>query len=358
MLKQKLLNLSYSELVQYLESIGEKSFRAAQIFEWIYQCGGGPKCQPVTCFDGMKNLPQGLRDKLKKQFGDNVGTLHCNVRNVSTDGTAKFLFSLADGEKIETVLIPTAKRNTVCVSTQVGCKFACEFCASGIGGFKRNLTTGEILSQILAVKNSVRTLQSSVPAQSITHIVFMGIGEPLDNYDNVLKAVRIINDKNGLCIGARRITLSTCGIIPKIKQLAQENLQFELAISLHGYNDESRNKLVPINKKYPFNELLKACRGYIKTTNRQITFEYVLIKDFTCAKSAAIQLSKSLKGMLCKMNLIPYNEIKKFPYQAPSKGDIQIFKKTLAQSGIHSTVRASRGLDILAACGQLRHEAA
>ena len=338
-------NLSFEELVQYFNSIGQKSFRAIQIFKWIYHRG-------VTSFDKMKNLPKDLRTQISQQLTLNL--LKISTKQISEDGTVKFLFELDDREKIETVLIPTKTRNTICVSTQVGCKFGCAFCASGIDGWKRNLSTAEILAQILWVKNYVGA-QDFEPLQRISHIVFMGVGEPLDNYDNLMKAIRIINDKNALNIGARRITVSTCGVIPKIKKLSKEGLQIELAISLHGYDNESRNALMPVNRKYPFDKLMEACKKYSEMTNRQITFEYILIKDVTCSDKAIRKLKKAFKGLICKMNLIPYNSVAEFKYGKLFNKEIKDFKEKLEEIGIHSTVRALRGGDISGACGQLRH---
>ncbi|MCK5580084.1 MAG: 23S rRNA (adenine(2503)-C(2))-methyltransferase RlmN [Candidatus Omnitrophica bacterium] len=346
---QDIRNLSLDELCCFLKDSKEQSFRATQIFKWIYQKG-------VTSFDQMKNLSQGLREKLAKQFtltGGN-GLKSSPAKQISIDGTTKYLFELADGEKIETVLIPTKTRATVCVSTQAGCKFGCRFCASGVGGFKRNLTTSEILAQILTVQSQLPLTINHL--SKITHIVFMGTGEPLDNYENVLKAVRIINLKQGLGIGARRITVSTCGVIPGIERFSREGLQVELAISLHGFDNASRNALMPVNRKYPFDKLMQACREYTKKTKRQITFEYILIKDLTSHAQAAQKLARSLKGVICKMNLIPYNPVQEFDYEAPSRKEINAFKESLIRRGVHVTLRSARGQDVSAACGQLRYQ--
>ena len=334
-------NLSFQELTQYLTSFGEKSFRATQIFAWIYKKG-------VWSFDQMRNLPEALRQKLSKDF--DLKPLTIVKKQRAWDGTTKFLFDLYDHEKIETVLIPTAARTTVCISTQAGCKFGCKFCASGIGGWVRNLSCAEILAQILHVKE-----ESQKHKKPLSHIVCMGTGESFDNYKNLFKALRIVNDERGINIGARRITISTVGLIPKIRQFIQENFQVELAISLHGYNDESRNKLMPVNRKYPFTELMNACREYIQMTRRQITFEYILIKDITCTEEAAQELAGNLKGMICKLNLIPYNPVQEFPYKPPSSEEMRHFQKRLKALGIHATLRTPRGRDIAAACGQLRH---
>ena len=337
--KKDIRDLSFPELVSFFESLGEKPFRAKQIFDWIYTKG-------AVGFDAMTNLPAGLRAALKEQFILEEPVLA--HKDVSADGTTKFLFSLEDNEKVETVLIPTETRTTACISTQAGCKFGCRFCASGIGGWARNLTAAEILSEVLYVKNHA-------PQKDLSHIVFMGVGEPLDNYDNLIKAIRLINFSEGMNFAARRITISTCGLVPKIQRLAKEGLQVELAVSLHGSSNESRNVLMPVNRKYPMKDLIAACREYIKATNRQITFEYILIKDITCTEEAAQELAGNLKGMICKLNLIPYNPVQEFPYKPPSSEEMRHFQKRLKALGIHATLRTPRGRDIAAACGQLRH---
>lgn len=340
--KTDIRNFSLEELSAYLVSIGEKPFRAIQIFEWIYQ-------KNAWAFDTMANLPKDLRDRLTKDFD-----LAPNViaeKKISTEGTTKFLFDLHDREKVESVLIPTATRTTACISTQAGCKFGCRFCASGIGGWSRNLTCAEIVTQVLHVKEESRKHD-----RPLSNIVFMGTGEPLDNFDNLFKAIRIINSDKGIGIGARHITISTVGLVPKIKELAKQNMQIELAISLHGYDNESRNILMPVNRKYPFDELVDACREYGKATKRQITFEYILIKDVTCTDKAVESLKKSFKGIICKMNLIPYNPVSEFDHKTPSREEMFKFRNRLEEIGIHATIRTPRGRDVAAACGQLRHE--
>lgn len=332
-------DLSFQELSEYLKLQNEQPFRAAQIFDWIYK-------KDITSFDAMKNLSSELREKLKKDFFFAPQTFETEAK--STDRTKKYLFTLADGEKVETVLIPTTERTTVCVSSQAGCKFGCRFCASGIGGWMRNLSCAEIVSQILFAKKA----SGNVP---LSNIVFMGVGEPLDNYDNLLKAIRLINSPEGMNFAARRITISTCGVIPRIQQLSKEGLQVELAISLHGFDNESRNVLMPVNKKYPFEDLIAACREYAQATKRQITFEYILIKNVTCSDQAAKQLGKFLKGLICKMNLIPYNKVEEFDHETPSRTEIYSFRDKLEGQGVHATVRTPRGPDVAAACGQLRH---
>lgn len=339
---QDIRNLSHQELADYFTSIGEKPFRADQIFKWIYQDG-------AWSFDAMTNLPKELREQLKKSFELKPNTIATKL--VSEDKTTKFLFDLYDREKIESVLIPTATRTTACISTQAGCKFGCKFCASGLGGWSRHLTSGEIVTQVLHVKDEA--LKHKRP---LTNIVFMGTGEPLDNYTNLMKAIRTINSPKGINIGARHITISTVGLVPKIKELINEKIQIELAISLHGYDNESRNVLMPVNRKYPFDELINGCREYCNATKRQITFEYILIKDVTCTEKAAQSLRKAFKGIICKMNLIPYNPVSEFDHKTPTREEMFAFRNRLEEFGVHATIRTPRGRDVGAACGQLRHE--
>ncbi len=340
MKKSDIRDQSFEELTSYVKSLGEAPFRASQIFEWIYQ-------KQVQDFDQMTNLSSVFKARLKADFS--CSSQKVLQKQISSDGTTKILFELCDKEKIETVLIPTPTRATVCVSTQAGCKFGCRFCASGIGGWKRNLTCAEILDQVLTMKKIAQK-------KPLSHIVFMGVGEPLDNYDNLIKAIRTINSSKGINIAARRITISTCGLIPKIEKLAGEGMQIELAVSLHGSSDESRNVLMPINKKYPLEDLIEACRRYNKVTKRQITFEYILIKDVTCTDEVARELGRLLKGLLCKINLIPYNPIDEFDHEPPSRNKMFAFRNHLQKLGILAIIRRPRGQDVSAACGQLRHE--
>ena len=333
-----ILSLSLNELTERLSVFGESAYRAKQIFDWLY-------AKKVSDVRSMTSLSKGLRDKLSD--GLPFPVLKQEKHQASQDGTVKFLWSLHDGERIETVLIPMEDHNTLCISSQAGCKFGCGFCASGIGGWKRNLDCGEIVGQVL---NAARAMAP----KSITHIVFMGVGEPFDNYDNVMKAARIMNAKEGLNIAARRITLSTCGVVPGIKRLETEGLQLELSVSLHASNDKVRNQLMPVNRKYPLKELLDACRHYAKETNRQVTFEYVLIKDLTCTEDTADELKGLLRGWLCKLNLIACNPVEEFSYQPPTRTEIEKFLSMLERRGIHATFRTPRGRDIAAACGQLR----
>ncbi len=340
-IKPEIRDFSFEELTKHLEGINEKPFRAGQVIKWLYEQG-------VWSFDDMKNLSQGLRDRLKQDFILKPNTVANQV--ISKDGTTKFLFDLVDHQKVESVLIPTEERVTACISTQAGCKFGCKFCASGIGGWVRNLTSAEILNQVLHVRG-----EANKRKRRLSHIVFMGTGEPLDNLSNVLKAVRIINSPQGLNIAARHITISTVGLIPKFKELAEQGIQFELAVSLHGYDDASRSILMPVNKKYPIKELIAACREYIKETNRQVTFEYILIEGLTCTERAASELGRLLKGMICKLNLIPCNPVSEFGHKPPTKEQIRAFTSSLGAVSVHYTFRRPRGQDVSAACGQLRH---
>jgi 23S rRNA (adenine2503-C2)-methyltransferase len=333
-------SLTLAELTAQLKKLGEPAYRAAQIFDWIYK-------KHKFSWEEMSSLPKTLRAKLSVEIPFPV-LIQKDVRT-STDETRKFLFQLFDGQLIETVFIPTKKRATLCISSQAGCKFGCTFCASGIGGWKRNLTTGEILSQVIWAMRACKDVAD------VTHIVFMGVGEPFDNYENVMKAVRLLNAAEAFQIAARRITISTCGVVPGIKRLALEDLQIELSVSLHASNDELRSEIMPVNRRHRLNELMNTCRTYAKDTNRQVTFEYILIKDLTCTDKAADELSRLLRGWLCKINLIAYNPVGEFSHKSPSKNEIERFKESLEKRGILVTFRTPRGEDIAAACGQLRN---
>ncbi|MDD5477391.1 MAG: 23S rRNA (adenine(2503)-C(2))-methyltransferase RlmN [Candidatus Omnitrophica bacterium] len=336
---QDIKELGLKELEDKLLSWGLPKYHAKQIFSWIYQKG-------AFDFNSMSNLPLALRKKLAGEFY--ILGLALADMQVSGDGTTKFLFELADKNLIEAVNIPAARRVTGCVSSQVGCKFSCQFCASGLKGFKRNLTVGEILDEALYLKNNTQQAE-------LTHIVFMGTGEPLDNYENVIKSIRLINSPDALNIGARRITISTSGIIPGIERLAGEGLQIELSISLHAADDKTRSQLMPVNKKYPLADLIKCCHDYTAKTNRQITFEYILIKGLNSNLASAQNLVKLLKDLrLAKVNLIPVNPLAELKIFSPLKEEIEAFKECLFKSGINVTLRQERGQDIQAACGQLR----
>jgi 23S rRNA (adenine2503-C2)-methyltransferase len=335
---QDIKQFTLQELKGIFKEWGQPAFRAVQVFSWIYHKG-------ASDFDLMSDLSVEVRKKLKEKFS--ILSFKIAKKLVSEDGTEKFLFTLPDKNLIEAVVIPAEERVTGCISSQAGCRFACRFCASGLLGFKRNLTCGEILEEVLYLKNE------SGP-KKLTHLVFMGTGEPLDNYDNVLKAIRVINSPEGFRIGARRITISTCGIIPGIRRLAGEALQIELSISLHSADDKIRARLMPVAKMYPLAELMRACRDYVLKTNRQITFEYILIAGLNSDVHSAQKLAGILAGLNSKVNLIPANPVKELGIAPPHKLEFLLFKDTLLKAGVNVTLRKPRGQDIQAACGQLR----
>jgi 23S rRNA (adenine2503-C2)-methyltransferase len=336
MMKQDIKNLDFAQLQEYLREHKQPAFHAGQVFGWIYKKG-------VRTFSEMSDLSAALRKKLDEDFYIYGTRIYKKLDSI--DGTQKFLIELNDANLIESVSIPTERRVTGCISSQVGCKYACRFCASGLVGFKRNLSCGEMLEEVLLLN----------AAKKLTHIVFMGTGEPLDNYDELLKAIRIINSAEALTIGARRITISTCGVIPGIKRLAQEDLQVELSVSLHSANDLTRSMLMPANKVFPLKELISVCGEYIKKTKRQVTFEYILIKGRNSDLQSAQKLATILKPLrLCKVNLIPANPVKELNLEPPGKLEMLLFKDRLLKQGLNVTLRKERGRDIDAACGQLR----
>ena len=328
------------KLKEELINLGEKAFRAEQIFKWLY-------VEKVKSFDEMTNISIELREKLKENY-----TI-CNYKIIrkqeSSDGTKKYLFEIDDdGNAIETVLMQYHHGKTICVSSQIGCKMGCKFCASTGIKFVRSLSSGEIVQQLIAIEQDIE--------DKISNIVFMGIGEPLDNYDNVINAIRIINNPKGLNIGARHISVSTSGLVPKIYDLAKESIQCTLSISLHATNNEKRSSMMPVNNVYPIEELIKACKEYIKITNRRISFEYALAKDNNDNLDDAKELVKLLKGMLCHVNLIPINKIENGKYTKSSNENIMKFRDYLNDHGIVATIRRELGSDIDAACGQLRRK--
>lgn len=335
----KLLGMLPEEVENAFYGIQLPKFRADQVLQWIYQ-------KNVTSFDQMTNLSVAVREQLKSEF--EIGFPNVAEERLSPlDGSGKFLIRLQDGQYAETVLIKRGVRRTVCVSSQVGCKFKCVFCASGQAGFGRNLTPDEIVAQVACAVNMNQ-------GERVSHVVFMGMGEPMDNLPSVIKAIKILNHPKCFGIGARRITVSTSGIVSKFETLEREGLQVELSVSLHGADDKVRGKLMPVNRKWPVKDLIKACHEYTVRTNRQITFEYLLADGLNAYPEQAKQLAQLLKGMICKVNLIPLNPIPEFPYTRPSYKNITVFQRILRQSGIAATVRFSRGGDISAACGQLR----
>ncbi len=330
---------SLDELKEELKEIGEKPFRAEQIYKWIYETR-------VSDFEEMTNLSLELREKLKQIY--EIKEFKILKKQVASDGTRKYLFDVLDGNAIETVLMEYHHGYSICVSSQIGCKMGCKFCASTGIPFVRNLTSGEIVEQIMAVEREADV--------KISNIVFMGIGEPLDNYDNVVKAIRIINHPKGLNIGARHISISTSGLVPKIYQLAEENIQCTLSISLHATNNEQRNQMMPVNQTYPVEQLLQACKDYIEKTHRRISFEYALAKENNDNLEDAKRLVNLLKGMLCHVNLIPINKIENGAYTKSPNENIMKFRDYLNEHGIVATIRRELGSDIDAACGQLRRK--
>lgn len=332
-------NYNLEELKKELKEINEKPFRAEQIFKWLYE-------EKVQTFDEMTNLSLELREKLKRNY--TMCNFNILKKQQSKDGTIKYLFDVLDGNAIETVLMKYHHGNSICVSSQIGCKMGCKFCASTGIKFIRNLTSGEIVEQIIRVEQDT--------GERISNIVFMGIGEPLDNYENVVNAIRRINHPKGLNIGARHISISTSGLVPKIYQLAEENIQCTLSISLHATNNEKRSSMMPVNKTYPIEELLQACKDYIAKNNRRISFEYALAKDNNDNLEDAKELVKRLKGMLCHVNLIPINKIENGQFDKSSNENIMKFRDYLNDHGIVATIRRELGSDIDAACGQLRRK--
>lgn len=325
------------ELKQEFINIGEKAYRAEQVFKWLY-------VDKATSFDEMTNLSKELREKLKQEY--DMHNFKILKKQESADGTKKYLFDILDNNAIETVLMEYHHGKSICVSTQVGCKMGCKFCASTGIKFARNLSSGEIVEQILAVERDENI--------KISNVVFMGIGEPLDNFENVVNAIGILNNQKGLNIGARHISISTSGLVPKIYELADKNLQCTLSISLHATNNEKRSEMMPVNKTYNIEELIKACKYYINKTNRRISFEYALAKDNNDNLDDAKELVKLLKGMICHVNLIPINKIENGDYTKSTNENIIKFRDYLNSKGIVATIRRELGSDIDAACGQLR----
>ena len=338
--KKSIYSLQLHELKDWLAENGEKPFRAEQIFDWLYK-------KRIKSFEDMSNLSKGLREKLDEFF--QVTTLNTIIQQTSSDGTIKFLFELQDGYSIETVLMRHDYGNSICVTTQVGCRIGCTFCASTLGGLKRHLEAGEIVAQVVKVQQALDETNERVDS-----VVIMGIGEPFDNYDNMLAFLKIINHDKALNIGARHITVSTSGIVPKIYQFADENTQINFAISLHAPNTELRSRLMPINKAYKLDDLMKAVRYYIDKTGRRISFEYGLFGGVNDTVEHAEELATLLNGIKCHVNLIPVNYVPERDYVRTPRDKIFAFEKTLKNRGINVTIRREHGHDIDAACGQLR----
>ena len=334
---KSIYDLSLEDLKNYFINKGEKPYRATQIFEWLYRF-------EIRSFDLMTNQKKSIIELLKSEFSLELLTL--KERQISSDKTEKFLFELTDGSLIETVLMNHVYGNSLCVTTQVGCNMNCAFCASGMHKKQRNLSTAEIILQVMSV--------SEIIGKRISHIVIMGIGEPFDNYDNVIKFMKIVNEPKGLEIGARHISVSTCGLVPKIYDFAKEEMQSNLAISLHAPTNEVRNQIMPINKAYPLEVLIPAIKDYINATNRRVTLEYILLRDLNDTKACANKLADLIFGMNVYVNLIPYNEVKEKPYKRSLPNAMKEFFDTLKKRGINVTLRQEQGHDIDAACGQLR----
>ncbi len=337
-MKTDINSLTYEKLNSVIEKLGQPTFRAKQIYTWLHKYG-------VSSFDEMTNISKQLREIL----ADNYFISTCEIEDKYTskiDDTVKYLFRLYDGEYVESVIMKYKYGYTICVSSQVGCKMGCTFCASTLAGFKRNLTAGEIEAQLQSAQKDLQI--------KISHIVLMGIGEPLDNFDNVIDFLYNVNNENGLNISMRNITLSTCGVVPRIYDLMALNLQLTLTISLHAPNDNIRSKTMPINRKYNMDELIKACKNYAEKTGRRVSFEYTLIKDVNDSTKDALELSARLKGMNSHINLIPVNDVKERGNVRSSKEAILNFQNVLKKHGINATIRRTLGSDINASCGQLR----
>lgn len=336
--KKDLRSLTSEQLKAEVENMGEKPFRAKQIFSWLHS-------SQVRDIDSMTNISKALREKLKAEY---------ELRNIDIvekltaeeDGTTKYLFHVGDSMVVESVLMKYSYGNAVCISTQVGCRMGCTFCASTVDGLERNLTAGEMAEQIYEIQRDT--------GERVSHIVLMGSGEPLDNFDNVMDFLSIINDENGANISHRHITVSTCGLVDKIYELAEKHLQITLAVSLHAPNDEIRQRTMPVAKKYSVERVIKAARDYANSTKRRVTFEYALISGVNDSTENAAELAKRLKGAMCHVNLIPVNDVKENDYLRSSENVISEFAEVLRSGGIETTVRRKLGSSINAACGQLR----
>ncbi|MBR4580293.1 MAG: 23S rRNA (adenine(2503)-C(2))-methyltransferase RlmN [Lachnospiraceae bacterium] len=333
-----LKSLSFEELQIEVENLGEPNFRTGQIFDWMHAKG-------AASVDDMSNLSKALREKLKSNF--EYTSLKCaRMQESATDGTKKFLFELSDGNFVESVFMRYHHGNSVCISSQVGCRMGCRFCASTLDGLERNLLPGEMLDQIYRI--------SAITGERISNVVVMGTGEPMDNYDNLIKFIRLLNDERGLNISQRNITVSTCGIVPGIRKLAEEQLQITLALSLHAPTDEKRKVLMPIANSYSLSEVMDACRYYFEKTGRRVSFEYALVAGVNDRDEEVTELTHLLKGMNCHINLIPVNPIKEREFKSTDRLRVFEFQKKLEKNGINVTIRREMGRDIDGACGQLR----
>ena len=338
-MNENLKSCNLTQMTAIFKEMGQPAFRAKQVYTWLHK--------GVRSYDEMTNLPKGLREVLAAKY-----PIHAPVvvrkQESKKDGTIKYLWKLADGNCVETVLMRYHYGNTVCISTEVGCRMGCAFCASTIGGLVRRLEPYEMLDEVLFTQ-----VDSGLP---VSHVVLMGIGEPLDNFDNVMRFLELVNSQEGMNISMRHISLSTCGLVPKIDELAKRKLQISLAISLHGPNDEIRNKIMPVNKAYPSEELLQACRRYYAATNRRIHFEYAMIDGVNDSEANAKELLRRLKGLPAHINLIPLNHVEESPLKPSSRAAVAAFQKTLEAGGLTTTVRRTLGGDIDASCGQLRRK--
>ena len=334
-----LKNLTLPELAETIKALGQPPFRAKQVYSWLHK--------GVRSYEEMTNLPQNLRDRLGENYPIQAPTV---VRRQESrkDGTIKYLWQLSDGNCVETVLMRYHYGNTVCISTEVGCRMGCAFCASTLGGLVRRLEPFEMLDQVLFTQ-----VDSGLP---ISHIVLMGIGEPLDNFDNVMRFLELVNSAEGMNISMRHISLSTCGLVPKIDELAKRNLQLTLSVSLHAPNDGIRDTIMPVNKLYPSQELIDACRRYYEATSRRISFEYAMIGGVNDSRENAKELIRRMKGLPCHFNLIPLNHVEESPLKPSTREAVAAFQKTLESGGIPATVRRTLGGDIDASCGQLRRK--
>ena len=334
-----LKSLTVPELTAVIKELGQPAFRGKQVYTWLHK--------GVRSYEEMTNLPKGLRDALSEKYPIYPPEV-VRKQESKKDGTIKYLWKLSDGNCVETVLMRYHYGNTVCISTEVGCRMGCAFCASTIGGLVRRLEPYEMLDEVLFTQ-----IDSGLP---ISHIVLMGIGEPMDNFDNVLRFLELVNSADGMNISMRHISLSTCGLVPKIDELAEKKLQISLAISLHGPNDEIRNKIMPVNKAYPIDVLLEACRRYYASTSRRIHFEYAMIDGVNDSEDHARELLRRLKGLSAHVNMIPLNHVEESPLKPSSKAAVAKFQKILEDGGVTATVRRTLGGDIDASCGQLRRK--
>lgn len=338
MQKADIKSMTKDELSKTLEMMGEPRYRAVQVFKWLHR--------GIESFDEMTDIPKTLRDKLSDEFTIKNVKIKKRLES-SIDDTVKYLYELDDGEKIECVVMKYLHGYSICISTQAGCRMGCSFCASGLFGLKRNLTASEMLSEITAAQKDLNI--------RISNVVLMGMGEPLDNFENTVKFLKLVSCDDGLNIGLRHISLSTCGIVPKILELMEYEFPITLSVSLHAPDNTIRDRIMKINHVYPVEQLISACRKYFKKTNRRISFEYAIIKDVNNSEECAFKLFELLKGLPCHINLIPANPVKENNYSAPSRRDIKNFQSQLEALNMNVTVRRTLGADINASCGQLRN---